>query len=1062
MGKTQNQGVEGLVRSRYYSRRLFTSSEDLERVDPPLAHCHTVRRAFGRLRLDAVLYVDRAPTAYFKRVKRFDAENIRQWHTYLWNQHVVPLLVIISDTRIKVYSGHAVPTDKDDDIDDNGRLVDTFEKVADVLELDEVLASIETGEIFRKPDSFNRKHAVDRCLLQNLTKAATDLTDCPNKPFTREFAHLFLTRLLFACYLIERKMIKGTHFPNDPVLSHIGTEYKCLIDILNELSPSQAKEALFRLFDHLKAHFNGSLLDTDLKEEKKTITDDHIRIICSFLNGDDLRTGQFTLSFWAYDFSTIPIETISAIYQGFISEQGNLQETSGAYYTPPHLAELTVDILLEDYEKPLYESKVLDPACGSGVFLVSMFNRMANQWMARNGNHQRRTKAKELLDILQNRLFGIDVNETACHITCFSLYLAVLDQLEPWDVEKLEEQGLKLPPLLSAEHEGPPNDKQRTIVCGNVFDPELNLYPRDFDFVIGNPPWVSRDKCKDKFFLDWRRGHEDIRGPQKQIAHGFMWKAPEYLNDSGKACLLLPTAVLLSKTDRFQVDWFSQVSVERVINFSDLRFVLFAGATHPGIVLRFNKTKPDIAKTKFRYASPKVDIRSQVGGAVYIDDEDIKTIRLSRLLAKAKSNEASKLWKTQFWGTWRDLKLVQRLSDMRRLIDITGTPGRPKRFIKGQGFKPYLPEYYKTVNGGARPKTEQYGDPKRIWWRRDRLYVDAENRNINLILTEQDCTQFGQHKFKKSFTELYRSPDARVFCPPMVLINHSVSRKAFCDFPVVFRHALQSICGKTEDTKLLMFLAAVLNTHLADYYFFHTSASFGIERDQVYLEEVGLLPFPLPDSSYDPERSRRIIEQISEHMYALKASIEEEHIGRDEKVNTTLQKIRPLVYEYYDIDKYEQMLIEDTVDYIIPSITPRANPRNEVKTLTHANERSRKQYTETLCKMLNIHARKGRKVEAHVLKSDSQAVVVISRAKGELRPYHEKTAPDEMRRVLNRIDTLLPAKRGGFVYYRNLKIFDKDHIYIVKPLTLRSWMRTTALNDADEVASAVLRAGERR
>ena len=136
MVKTTNQGIEGLIKSGYYSRGLFKTSDQINSVDPPLPHSHTVRRAFRRLKLDAVLYVDRVPTAYFKRVKRLDAKNIREWQTYLWNQHVVPLLVVISDTQINVYSGQALPTDKDDDVDGSGRLVQVFGKVADVLELD--------------------------------------------------------------------------------------------------------------------------------------------------------------------------------------------------------------------------------------------------------------------------------------------------------------------------------------------------------------------------------------------------------------------------------------------------------------------------------------------------------------------------------------------------------------------------------------------------------------------------------------------------------------------------------------------------------------------------------------------------------------------------------------------------------------------------------------------------------------------------------------------------------------------------------------------------------------
>lgn len=1036
MAKLQNQGIEGLIKSAYYSGRLFSNSDQIERVDPPLPHSHTVRRAFRRLKLDAALYVDRVPTAYFKRVKRLDAKNIREWQTYLWNQHVVPLLVVISDTQINVYSGQALPTDKDDDVDGSGRLVQVFGKVADVLELDQVIASIETGEIFRKPDSFNRKHAVDRCLLENLTKTATDLTDCPNKPFMAEFAHLFLTRLLFTCYLIERKMIKGEHFADDPVLSHIGEKYKRLIDMLNDLSLSQAREALFRLFGHLKVHFNGSLLDVDLNDEKKEITDDHMQIIHSFLNGDDLKTGQYTLSFWAYDFSIIPIETISAIYQGFISEQGQLQQTSGSYYTPPHLAELAVDMLLENQKKPLYESKVLDPACGSGVFLVSMFNRMANQWIYKRGQHHKKTRAKELLNILEKRLFGIDLNETACHITCFSLYVAVLDHLEPWDIENLREQGLKLPKLLLASGEQQPENKQKTIIQGNFFDPKLQLNSTDFDFVIGNPPWVSRGKCKDRFFLNWREQDKDVRGPQKQIAHGFMWKTLERLNSSGKACLLLPTAVLLNKTDKFQAKWFRQVTVEEVINFSDLRFVLFSDAIHPGIAVRFNQRKPDIVKNVIRYKSPKVDIGSQRGGAVHIYDEDIKTIRLVELLSKADNKEAPRFWKTQSWGTWRDLKLLQRLSRMPRLKEkLKDKEG----WITGVGIQPYG------------------GDLNPIWWKNKRLFLDANNESIQLIVTQDECSPVDG-----LFPDrIHRPRTPEIFEPPVIVFNKGGSKIAFVGFPVLFRDSLFSISGTEDDKKILQFLVIALRSKLTKYYFFHTVANYGIERTQFFTEEIKNCPFLMPEQTCNPSRARKILSEVSSRFREFEDELRDQKhsIGRAEKVKQIQSECEPLIREYYDIDEYEQILIEDTVDYIIPSILPRANPRKEVKTLRRVNDEQQETYTKTLCRMLNIHARRGRKIEGYVVKTDSQAVVVISRTKGKPKPYNETSASQEMRQVLNRIHRLLPTKRGGFVYYRNLKIFDRDHIYIVKPMTFRSWMRSTALNDADMIASAVLQSG---
>jgi type I restriction-modification system DNA methylase subunit len=62
--------------------------------------------------------------------------------------------------------------------------------------------------------------------------------------------------------------------------------------------------------------------------------------------------------------------------------EGGFQE-SGAYYTPPRLAELVVDIATQGWSSFL-DKKCLDPACGSGVFLVILFQRMAEEWRRKN------------------------------------------------------------------------------------------------------------------------------------------------------------------------------------------------------------------------------------------------------------------------------------------------------------------------------------------------------------------------------------------------------------------------------------------------------------------------------------------------------------------------------------------------------------------------------------------------------------------------------------------------------------------------------------------------------
>ena len=68
----------------------------------------------------------------------------------------------------------------------------------------------------------------------------------------------------------------------------------------------------------------------------------------------------------------------------------------------------------------------------------------------------------------------------------------------------------------------------------------------------------------------------------------------------------------------------------------------------------------------------------------------------------------------------------------------------------------------------------------------------------------------------------------------------------------------------------------------------------------------------------------------------------------------------------------------------------------------------------------------------------------------------EQKSIQELDTVLQRIIRLLPNQQGSISLLRNLKVFDQDKLYIFKPLARRFWTKTSALNDADEIASAIL------
>jgi len=1057
---------------------FFRSAEDIEKYAGRHPYSHLMRRAWETMHLNGILCVDGRPTVYFKEVKRIDSLRQQERYRKFWNQGLATLLVIKSPDKVQVFSSLAEPAKEDSVIEDEHRLVEILDSTAKVL----FVRRVQTGQIYRdNPDSFQPDKTVDRFLLRNLKKARDQLHE--HNELNYKIVHALLGRIIFTCYLVEREIIDEKQF------NKAGAKgIKKLRELFTKYKGNKAKNILYDLFADLQEHFNGSMFDDTLEDERPLVDKGHIEILRRFLNGEELDGNQLTFDFWAYDFSIIPIETISAIYEDFLgAEDENEQSKSGAYYTPKHLAEMVVDVAVDGWDT-LLGKKILDPACGSGIFLVILFNRIAEQWRRKNQGVHNITRAEALLEIIREQLCGVDVNETACRIACFSLYLAFLDQLKRREIQELEKKrGKVLDNFLALKENSYANKESPVIFKGNFFDDGVPI-EKSFDLVIGNPPWVSRGKATDTKALEWclsennpylkdcpksKACRKQYFLPAKQIAHAFMWKSPVHLKANGKSCLVLSTKVLFNnKTNKFQAGWFSNITVDKIIQLSDWRRILFENAISPAAIIRFGSQKPE-GDYSIEYEAPKVSDHDPRRGIIDILPEDRKLIKLSEIQESARKKEISVVWKKKFWGTPRDALLIDRLLEMPRLGKLVGTPKKTKRFISSQGFKPYLPEYYEIVDGKPQPiiikengkEKEKYGKPKPIWWTKKHLYIDARNKGINLVLTKQYCCEFGKYKFKKDFTELHRSPNEVVFVPPMVLINHSVSRKAFCDFSVVFRHALQSISCATEstkeDTNLLMFLAAVLNTKLADYYFFHISANLGIERDQVYLEEIELLPFPLPEDTYDSPKSRRIIDQIAKQMRDLKTSIEKEDIGQAEKVKAAMQNIQRLVYKYYGISEREQMLIEDTVNIFKRSMMP-TSVSKEVRTIrkpTLLNER--KDYVELLCEILNSWAKRSKfRVSGKVEFSNILGISVVTLCKSEKsNPFQQSQTSDELQAALKSIQKALPERKGRFIYHRGLKVFDRDNLYIVKPLALRHWTKTAAINDADEIAAAILSSG---
>ncbi len=426
---------------------FLSAKDDIALYPDLLPYAHYLRQAWGELSLRGVLCVDRRPAVYLCSGTSFTREQKRDSHRFVWNQGLVPLLIFLTPDRVEVHSTVKKP-ERDPDageflFDDKlSSFITGLGNIAETLEWAHLVRAIETGQFFQDHAAFfPPRETVDRCLIENLKHTARRLRasgwDLPR-------AHALLGRALFVSFLHERKFIKPHYYPE-------GTTR--LLEILRQQRVGDVKRLLYReFFARLKREFNGTMFDTALADEEKNIGKAQLDILADFLSGDDMESGQMTLDFWAYDFRFIPVETISAIYEEFMKDEDlKRQREEGAYYTPRHLAETTLHVALEGRYGGAEGWRVLDPACGSGIFLVAMFNLFAEQWRRGNSMRRRQTKAQALLDILQQKIRGVDVNPVACRITAFSLYLALFEKLIPMDVDEFKEKVSRsafLPPLL--------------------------------------------------------------------------------------------------------------------------------------------------------------------------------------------------------------------------------------------------------------------------------------------------------------------------------------------------------------------------------------------------------------------------------------------------------------------------------------------------------------------------------------------------------------------------------------------------------------------------------------
>lgn len=957
----------------------------------------------------------------------------RRIHQFVWNQNQTPFLIIESPLTIRLYSGFAFDREHDQ------TLVQVAKDAADQLERLAAFRaeSIDDGTIWNQwAHAVDPKQRVDETLLRDLVILDRRLQD--KEGLDRTASHGLIGKYVYLNYLRARGILspkKLAKWAINP--DHLFTKHATL-------------KAFRRVNDELQGWLNGSVfsLGDDAIAE---ITADQLKLVARVFAGDS-PTGMTeiqTTLFSVYDFSHIPIESLSCVYEQFLhdaKEEGDgtsRGRTLGAYYTPLPLADYVLSEM--DSRHPLKPGMtVLDPACGSGAFLVQCYRRLIER---QRRAEARELKASELRDLLTKHIFGIDRDDDACRVAELSLIMTLLDYVDPPD---LEHTNFKLPSL-----------RDQNIFQGDFFDTEGPAFDllsqRHFDWVVGNPPWAEvkgtpEPEHEHYTSHQWMLAHKQTHPTSgNQLAEAFVWKSGEHLA-AGGACGLVVLAMTWFKKEAttFRQRFFASRRVWCLANFANLAYVLFAGRSErPASVVFFEHAAPSddhVIATFAPFVAEQLANRPELANErlttwnIVVSGPDLREIE-----QPSAARGDSLTWKFAMWGTSRDRKLLQRLgSRFETLADFVTS----NSLFLNEG--PRIRSDEKSYSKSLVPCEELIGKQRLVTGRlRGLRHVFAfpataietiETRDANLPTGEETTT-------------------IRVCRPPLISVD---AARRFAVYSAEFLATPApniGIAGPTEKRELLQALSLYLSSDFCLYDQFFRSKQWGIDASRSEVTALREMPVALSRLSTTDLNAWSTLQVALANASA--RSFEYGDVARDKLSlkSSLLNEMNEAVFDSLGLRKTERWLVEDFVQLHMELNKGKFTP--EVSRAPTTEERLL--YLRSLRECLDgfFAADRGLRHKLEVLADRESALLAVSlvRSTTTVEPV-VINADDPASRDLKTIRDRLRSQHSQWVYFdRNLRLYEGTKTFVFKPMQRFHWTESQAVFDASEIIAETIQLG---
>lgn len=967
----------------------------------------------------AIFYFDNKPLMLFFE----NPENKEELHKAVWNFNETPIIIISENDAVAVYNGFA--------IDENTNLLKKLG--GDEILYDLNYFKLVTGKTFEKyNEDFNYLHRVDYRLLKNIEHTQDELLN--KYQCDRKIANALLGKIIFIRYLIDRKV--KLNFDGE---SREWTNQEFCELLLN-------KESVYRFFDYLQDKdkgFNGNLFPIN-KDNFDLISDDAFLLIKTLLEGGDIKTGQQSL-FQLYDFSVLPIEFISNVYERFIGREN--QAKAGAYYTPTFLLDY---IISQTVAKKLnvndssVSCKVLDPACGSGIFLVETLRKIIEKHIELHGvPEDKQVFKEEIKKLAQENIFGIDKDESAVQVAIFSIYLTLLDYQKPAEIENFQ-----FPILLNSN-----------FFVADFFDTKADYNTlsekHSFDFILGNPPWAGGKKGLDEVGKKYiKQRHKKEKKQKKQfeiginnneIAEGFVFRASDFSSQNTQIAFIIRSSILynLGYTEQspFRRYWLQEFYINQVFELAPVRKEVFDRSSDPAIapaVIVFYRYSngENTDKNVMEHITLKPSKFFSIFKIFTINRSDFNKIE------QIKLKQYDWLWKTLVYGSYLDFNFLCRIkSDFPTIKEIISDE---TRFVEGTGIQYSSNPTYNSEHLIGKPFVDVYG---------------VESFFIN----QEKISDFDKPKVHR-----LRADKLMIFKAPMLLTREGIdlnslrARCAISTKDILFKDSITSIkIFDKSDIQILYNIGAIFNSSLFSYFAVNVFSSIGIERERV----KNYNKFGLPYLDLDVQNDIEQIEELKVELYNKKKNeilntIEQENLNRN--IEERIVSINDKVLQKLDLSDCDNALINYALHVNKTMIVGTDDEKATLFKPIKYNDQILKNYAQLFIN----------RFQTNLSKNDNKFIVEIWHTEQIIGMFFKVISATEYTNdikwenkqskssIINFIAKLGTEKITEQLFVqKDVRGFEKDYFYIFKPNEKRLWHKAIGYLDVNEFADAILRAG---